>query len=35
MSGHAEIGEHLGAGIDHHGRAAEVVFNRLGVGVFA
>jgi hypothetical protein len=29
--GHAESGEHLGAGFDHHRRTADVVFNRLGI----
>jgi len=31
--GHAQFGEHLGAGLDHHGRAAQVELHRLGVRV--
>ena len=35
MRWHAQIRKHLGASLDHHGRAAEIIFDGLRVWVFA
>lgn len=35
VGGDTEIGEHPGAGLDHQGRPAEIVFDGLGVVVTA
>ena|SRR5487761_1505470 len=35
VSGHPDFGKHSGASLDHHGRAAEIIFDRQGMDVFA